>query len=56
MQPVPKAVYRSDVYDKHATTHGGIRTLVLLYRSQAELFLYFSNSNPNPNRNANPNK
>jgi len=22
-QPVPKAVYRSDVYDKHATAHGG---------------------------------
>jgi len=34
-QPVPKAVYRSDVYDKHATAHGGIRTLVLSHHSQA---------------------
>jgi len=35
VQPVPKAVYRCDVYDKHATAHGGIRTLVLSHRSQA---------------------
>jgi len=34
-QPVPKAVYRSDVYDKHAAAHGGIRTLILSHRSQA---------------------
>ena len=34
-QPVPKAVYHSDVYDKHATAHGEIRTLVLSHRSQA---------------------
>ena len=33
VQPVPKAVYRSDVYDKHATAHGGIRTLVLYYNA-----------------------
>jgi len=32
---VPKAVYRSDVYDKHATARGGIRTSVLSHRSQA---------------------
>jgi len=34
-QPVPRAVYRSDVYDKHATAHGGIRTLILSHHSQA---------------------
>jgi len=35
VQSEPKAVYRSDVYDKHATAHGGIRTLVLSHSSQA---------------------
>jgi len=28
VQPVPKAVYRSGFYEKHATAHGGIWTLV----------------------------
>jgi len=35
VQPVPKAVYRSDVYDKHATARGVIQTLVLSHRIQA---------------------
>jgi len=35
VQPVPKAVHRRDVYNKHATAHGGIRMLVLSHRSQA---------------------
>jgi len=30
---VPKVVYRSIFYDKHATARGGIRTLVLSHRS-----------------------
>jgi len=33
--PVPKTVYRSGFYEKPATAHGGIRTLVLSHRSQA---------------------
>jgi len=28
VQHVPKAVYRSDVYDRHATALGGIHTTV----------------------------
>ena len=35
VQPMLKAVYRSGVYDKHATAHGGIQTLVLSHCSQA---------------------
>jgi len=35
VQPVPKAVYHSGFYDKPATAHTGIRTLVLSHRSQA---------------------
>jgi len=35
VQPVLKAVYCSSFYDKHATAHGGIRTLVLSHSSQA---------------------
>jgi len=34
VQPVPKAVYRSGFYDKPATAHSGIWTLVLSHRSQ----------------------
>ena len=30
VQPVPKAVYRSDVYSRHANAHGAIRTHLLI--------------------------
>jgi len=32
-QPMPKAVHHSGFYIKHATAHGGIKTLVLSHRS-----------------------
>ena len=35
VQPVSKAVYRSGFYDKHATAHGRIRTLVLSRHANA---------------------
>jgi len=35
VQPVPKAVYGSGFYAKHATAHGEIATLVITHRSQA---------------------